>query len=78
MSEEFICECCDYYTSKKGNYDRHILTRKHNYRTLLNKKGAKKNNQKFYCEICDYSTSKDGNFDRHVLSPQQKRVVVVG
>ena len=27
--QEFYCEKCDYTTSKKCDYDKHILTRKH-------------------------------------------------
>jgi hypothetical protein len=28
-AENFICEKCDFVCSKKSNYERHILTRKH-------------------------------------------------
>ena len=28
-SNNYICELCDYYTSRKSQYDRHILTSKH-------------------------------------------------
>ena len=28
-SEKFHCQKCDYYTSRKSQYDRHILTPKH-------------------------------------------------
>ena len=28
-SEKFHCIICDYYTSRKSQYDRHILTDKH-------------------------------------------------
>ena len=27
---KFYCEYCDYYTSKKSNFDKHNLTSKHN------------------------------------------------
>jgi hypothetical protein len=26
---KFICECCDFSCSKKSNYDKHLMTRKH-------------------------------------------------
>ena len=26
---KFYCECCDYTTSRKNNYDKHLLTKKH-------------------------------------------------
>ena len=28
-SEKFSCEYCDYFTSRKSQYDRHINTNKH-------------------------------------------------
>tara|TARA_Y100000992_G_scaffold227694_1_gene159114 strand:+ start:71 stop:976 length:906 start_codon:yes stop_codon:yes gene_type:complete len=30
---KFICECCDFSCSKKSNYDKHLITRKHLIRT---------------------------------------------
>ena len=33
---QFLCEPCDFSCSKKSDYERHILTRKHGNRTLLN------------------------------------------
>jgi hypothetical protein len=33
----FICLCCDFSTSKKGNYNTHLLTAKHKILTLPNK-----------------------------------------
>ena len=30
---KFICECCDFSCSKKSNYDKHLMTRKHLLRT---------------------------------------------
>ena len=32
----FICNICDYSTSRKSQYDRHILTSKHKNLTLTN------------------------------------------
>jgi hypothetical protein len=29
MRPQFICETCDYITSKKSDFDRHLTTRKH-------------------------------------------------
>ena len=26
---EYYCECCDYSTSKKTDFNRHLLTKKH-------------------------------------------------
>ena len=48
-AENFVCEVCDFSSSKKSNYSKHILTRKHINRTSLNE------NQSlcFKCENCD-------------------------
>jgi hypothetical protein len=29
VAYKFSCENCDYYTSKKSSYDKHLLTDKH-------------------------------------------------
>ena len=28
-SKKFVCACCDYFTSRKSQYSRHLLTAKH-------------------------------------------------
>ena len=37
-SKFFHCECCDYVTSRKSQFDRHLLTDKHNFLINPNKK----------------------------------------
>ena len=32
-SEIFVCKCCDYNTSRRGQYDRHLATDKHQNRS---------------------------------------------
>ena len=36
VARKFICDKCDYVTSKKSSYDKHILTRKHAQLTPVN------------------------------------------
>ena len=38
---EFCCELCDYVTSRKSNYQKHLLTKKHEMLTNANMKVAK-------------------------------------
>ena len=45
-SQFYSCEICDYSTSKYSNFIKHTLTRKHQKRTFLNEKVAKKSSQK--------------------------------
>ena len=37
-SKNFQCECCDYYTSRKSQYERHLLTDKHKFLINPNEK----------------------------------------
>ena len=43
----FVCECCDFETSKKTDYSRHILTMKH--KNNVSTTDDNKKNDKKYC-----------------------------
>ena len=64
---EYLCSICDYNTSKKTNYNKHILTLKH---TLLTEKSQKnqKSSSELNCSICHYTTSKKSNYEKHLLT----------
>ncbi len=50
----FSCENCDYKTSRKSSFDKHLLTSKHSVNATFNTKVAKSCKNIFYtCEICD-------------------------
>ena len=59
--QNFYCVCCDFSTSKKSNYDRHLTTQKHLKKSLpiipksLPKKSKKepKSVKIFVCEYCN-------------------------
>ena len=70
-SEIFVCKCCDYNTSRRGQYDRHLATDKHQNRS--NETNMKqKSSEKFQCEKCDYSTSRKSQYDRHLQTDKHK------
>ena len=51
-AEKYVCSLCDYYTSRKSQYDRHILTSKHinqQKSTEINKK-VQDSSATFTCE----------------------------
>ena len=51
----FFCELCNYTTSNKKDYNKHILTRKHQNRIKLNEKSPKipePKKQKIECKFC--------------------------
>jgi hypothetical protein len=60
----FKCSSCDYTTSRKSSYDKHILTAKHIAPQFVNENcGAK-----FECKTCDYITFRKDTFQRHLQS----------
>ena len=48
----FICNLCDYSSSRKSQYDRHILTSKHKNLTNANKLSSESSNN-FNCKNCN-------------------------
>ena len=58
VANKFCCEICDYNTSRKSSYNKHLLTAKHSELTNVNKKLQKScekvaNCQNFECETCN-------------------------
>ena len=56
---EFSCEICDYVTSRKSNYRKHLFTKKHQMLTNANKKVAK-----FRC-VCGKAYAQRSSLSRH-------------
>ena len=50
IAKNFKCEKCDYSCSKKSEWSRHLLTRKHTNRTNRTNKSPKIANEIFICE----------------------------
>ena len=61
MENFFKCIKCNFKTDKKGNYNRHLKTKKHLdiYRIE-------------YCNLCDYNTHKKTNLTRHIKKYHNK------
>ena len=64
---KFYCESCDYGSNKKINFEKHLLTKKHNAQKC-SKKVAKSSPKNYYCESCDYNTNKKTDFEKHLLT----------
>ena len=66
-SIEFCCEKCDYYTSKKFNYDKHVLTSKHINSMFGNQNVGKvgKSSNPFICSNCDKIYKDNSGLWRH-------------
>ena len=65
----FICQCCDYKTSRKNNWERHLLSKKHKKKCHLSVTSVPKNEQKtskiFSCEHCDKSYKSRNGLWKH-------------
>ena len=60
------CIYCDYSTSRKQDYDSHLLTLKHQRKYLEVKKSPKSlNDEPYHCMQCNYTTLKKKDFDKH-------------
>ena len=53
--EKYSCQACDYITVRKSQYERHLLTRKHNLLNNTNKKVPKGSEQNSYHCSCGHS-----------------------
>jgi hypothetical protein len=62
-SEKFRCEICDYVTSRRSQYDRHILTDKH--QILQNPTSIKFHTKEKYCCLCGKSYKHSSSLYAH-------------
>ena len=78
-AEFYACENCNFKCSKKSEFDRHLMTRKHqkltntkNDEEIRSEKNAK--NTEFYaCENCNFKCSKKSEFDRHLMTRKHQK-----
>jgi hypothetical protein len=63
---QYICEICDYMTSKKSSYSNHLSSKKHQEKVSENK-------NKYICKFCDYITSIKSHYDKHLSSKKHTK-----
>lgn len=64
-AEIFTCEKCNFVCSKKSNYDKHIMTRKHNLKQLKHEKMPKNALPYFKCDFCTQQFKSRTSMWRH-------------
>ena len=62
-SDFFVCECCDYTTSRKSQYDRHLSTDKH--KNQENETDLKQESSKKFVCFCNKSFNSRTSLWRH-------------
>ena len=72
---KFYCEKCDYKCRNKGDFNKHIQSKKHTTKNLTNEKSPK-NVKKYACETCDYNTSKQFDYLKHLSTLKHKNQVL--
>ena len=71
IMKTFICNCCDYSTSKLQDYNKHLLSLKHKNNIIkdtLEINGNDKVSINYNCNICNYTTIIKSNYDKHLLT----------
>jgi hypothetical protein len=64
----FYCECCDYTTSKKFNFEKHLETSKHNKSIIINnsvENVVKSSNPSYTCCYCEKTYKDNSGLWRH-------------
>jgi hypothetical protein len=78
VAKKYHCEKCDYSTSRKSSYQKHLATQKHKMlqnATHLQQKVAKKKKKKTYsyiCEHCGKGYKHHSSFYRHKKLHEEK------
>jgi hypothetical protein len=66
IPKTLTCDCCDYTTSRKQDYDSHLLTLKHQRKFLEVQNSPKSLNESpYHCMHCNYTTMKKKDYDKH-------------
>lgn len=64
-STSFECEKCNYITHKKFNFEKHLMTRRHQESMGINGFVAKSSKNEFICSICDKKYKDNSGLWRH-------------
>ena len=74
-SNKFCCQNCDYVTSRKSNYDRHVSTGKHKME-IMEIKNEQKTSNIYCCQNCDYITKQYRKYIEHTSSTKHQMEIM--
>jgi hypothetical protein len=72
-TQNYLCDSCDYVTSRYYDYQKHMGTERHKRRVISNDEERKKmpenaESPPYYCEKCDFTASKKSNYEIHLTT----------
>jgi hypothetical protein len=81
--QNFYCECCDFNTCRKNDYQRHLSTRKHIFNSKSSQIGKMEieinqpelQKDTYDCNICSYSSTDKSNYNRHLISKKHINMI---
>jgi hypothetical protein len=73
--KKIICESCDYYTSRKSQYERHLLTSKHIKNNLDKNKDNQNSSEKYICK-CGKIYKYLSGLSKHKKNCKQNCIIV--
>jgi hypothetical protein len=83
MPNTFTCELCSFVCGKKSNFEKHLTTRKHQLKTLVNKKetqlvqknaSSPGNTEKYACGICAKQYSGRSGLWKHQKNCKESKI----
>lgn len=60
---KYICDICDYETGDKSNYNKHMISPRHN-----KKKEGKSTRKIYMCKVCNHFTENSSNYNKHMTT----------
>ena len=66
-SQEYFCEICDYKCYHNNDFNKHLMTLKHQNKENITKKSPSKS-QEYFCELCDYICSNKKDYNKHLMT----------
>lgn len=72
MSQILYCSVCDYKTTKKSNYLKHMNSAKHAIKTSTKNQEVC---QEYSCQACNYTTNYKVNYTKHLKTSKHKKKI---
>ena len=75
----YNCECCQFITDNKTNFNKHMMTAKHKNLQILqeNARNLAKSCLAYTCDGCQFITDNKTNFNKHMMTAKHKNLQIL-